>query len=163
MKTKLQGPRLPYILDLETGISFPRDVAVSPDAIRRLAYTNWEHEGRPSDRGLANWLDAETELPPTSPLHVRAIPGVHLEPLPGENSPPISSEVTDGVPARRQAASDGPSPLCREAIGDDVRDYAFHLYVQSGCDEARKAECWEEANLCLDERIPKMAWVADRR
>jgi hypothetical protein len=38
---------------------------------------------------------------------------------------------------------------------DDVRDYAYHLYVQNG---HRNDECrdnWLEAKACLEARIPK--------
>ena len=161
----LRQKTLPYIMDLETGISFPRDRAslsrdpdsASRDMIRRRAHSPSEAEGHPDNRGSASWLDAETQLEPTSRLRVIAIPAVRLNPLPHERRPTAPFDVTASAPAARNVAHDGPSPLCREASGDDVRDYAFHLYVQSGCDEAHKAECWTEARLSLDARIPTMA------
>lgn len=152
-------------MDLETGISFPRDRMfpsgntdpVSRDVIRQRAYSLWEAEGHPDNRGLANWLDAETQLQPASWLRVKAIPAVRLDPLPHERPSTTPFAATPSAPAPRKAVNDGPSPLCREAAGDDLRDYAFHLYVQSGCDETRKVECWTEARLCLDARIPTTA------
>jgi hypothetical protein len=167
MRTTLLRPSLPYIMDLETGISFPRDRVspsrntdpISRDVIRQQAYSLWEAEGHPDNRGLANWLDAETLLQPTSPLRVRAIPAVRLDPHPHARQPTTSFAATASAPVSRKAVNDYPSPLCREAAGDDLRDYAFHLYVQSGCDEAGKAECWTEARLCLDARVPTTVMV----
>lgn len=161
MRTLLLGPSLPYIMDLETGISFPRNRSsqgriadrVSHEEIRRQAYSLWEAEGHPDNRGLAHWLSAETQLQSASPSRVKA--------LSHESRPSTPSTVTASAPATRPMAHDGPSPLCREAAGDDVRDYAFYLYVQSGCDPARKVECWTEANSCLGARIPKSASGTD--
>jgi hypothetical protein len=159
-------PSLPYIMDLETGISFPRDGAllnhkpcpVSREALQRRAYSHWEKKGRPNDRGVANWPGGRNGLRPSSPLRVRGIPGVRLEPFAGGKH--LSARAGERVPAGAQVS--GPSPLCHEAMGDDVRDYAFHLYVRSGCDQAQVAECWREAWLCLDARIPGTALAARR-
>jgi hypothetical protein len=38
---------------------------------------------------------------------------------------------------------------------EDIRDYAFHLYEQSGCVEGRELENWLEAEACLRARIPR--------
>ena len=38
---------------------------------------------------------------------------------------------------------------------DDIRDYAYHLYVQSGCIPGRDLDHWLEAKACLDACIPK--------
>jgi hypothetical protein len=44
------------------------------------------------------------------------------------------------------------SPLLNE---DDVRDYAYHLYVQNGHRNDRCMENWLEARACLEACIPK--------
>ena len=38
---------------------------------------------------------------------------------------------------------------------DDIRDYAYHLYVQSGCIPGRDLDHWLEAKACLNACIPK--------
>ena len=38
---------------------------------------------------------------------------------------------------------------------DDVRDYAYHLYLQSGCVPGHDLENWLEAKACLSACIPK--------
>ena len=38
---------------------------------------------------------------------------------------------------------------------DDVRDYAYHLYLQSGCVPGRDLENWLEAKACISACIPK--------
>jgi len=38
---------------------------------------------------------------------------------------------------------------------DDVRDYAYHLYLQSGCVPGRDLENWLEAKACVNACIPK--------
>ena len=38
---------------------------------------------------------------------------------------------------------------------DDIRDYAYHLYVQNGHRNDRCAENWCEARACLRANIPK--------
>jgi hypothetical protein len=148
------SPPLPYLMDLETGISFPRDriAPASRDAIRRRAYWLWESEGRPAGHGLANWLDAESELQSDATARVRDIPSTPIEASPGQGWPhsPAIPEV-GGATIRK---ADGPSPLCREAMGDDIRDYAFHLYIQSGCAPAQQDESWQEARLCFAARLP---------
>ncbi len=42
-----------------------------------------------------------------------------------------------------------------EPTEDDVRDYAYHLYLQSGCIPGRDLENWLEARACLKACIPK--------
>ena len=42
-----------------------------------------------------------------------------------------------------------------EPTEDDVRDYAYHLYLQSGCTQGRDLENWLEAKACLKACIPK--------
>ena len=42
-----------------------------------------------------------------------------------------------------------------EPTEDDVRDYAYHLYLQSGCVEGHDLENWLEAKACLNACIPK--------
>lgn len=38
---------------------------------------------------------------------------------------------------------------------DDIRDYAYHLYVQSGCAPGHDLENWLDAKSCLEANIPK--------
>jgi hypothetical protein len=38
---------------------------------------------------------------------------------------------------------------------DDIRDYAHHLYLQSGCIPGRDLDNWLEAQACLSACIPK--------
>jgi hypothetical protein len=38
---------------------------------------------------------------------------------------------------------------------DDIRDYANHLYLQSGCVPGRDLDNWLEAKACLSACIPK--------
>jgi len=45
-----------------------------------------------------------------------------------------------------------PSPDFTE---DDIRDYAYHLYQQSGCVPGRDLDNWLEAKACLEANIPK--------
>ena len=42
-----------------------------------------------------------------------------------------------------------------EPTEGDVRDYAYHLYLQSGCTPGRDLENWLEAKACLRACIPK--------
>jgi hypothetical protein len=37
---------------------------------------------------------------------------------------------------------------------EDIRDYAYHLYVQSGCAPGRDLDHWLEAMACLIACIP---------
>jgi hypothetical protein len=37
---------------------------------------------------------------------------------------------------------------------DDIRDYAYHLYVQSGCIPGRDLDNWLEAKACLSACVP---------
>jgi hypothetical protein len=38
---------------------------------------------------------------------------------------------------------------------DEIRDYAYHLYVQDGCVPGRDLDHWLEAESCLRANIPK--------
>ncbi|MEO6006374.1 MAG: DUF2934 domain-containing protein [Opitutus sp.] len=38
---------------------------------------------------------------------------------------------------------------------DEIRDYAQHLYEQSGCQQGHDVENWLEAKACLEAHIPK--------
>ena len=42
-----------------------------------------------------------------------------------------------------------------EPTDNDIRDYAYHLFVQSGCVPGRDLENWLEAKACLGACIPK--------
>jgi hypothetical protein len=153
MINRILSAPLPYILDLETGISMPRAEAApaSRDAIRSRAYRLWEREGHPDDRGLANWLDAESELQSDAIAWVRDIPPAPVEASPGEGWPySPAAGTTLGVASR---STNEPPVLGRKTMEDDIRDYAFHLYIQSGCAPAQKDESWREATLCLGARL----------
>jgi hypothetical protein len=45
-----------------------------------------------------------------------------------------------------------PVPLASE---DDIRDYAYHLYDQSGFAAGRDLDNWLEAKACLSSGVPK--------
>ena len=48
------------------------------------------------------------------------------------------------------------SPIRIEPVSDDdIRDYAYHLYLLSGCVPGRDLDNWLEAKACLSARIPK--------
>jgi hypothetical protein len=47
------------------------------------------------------------------------------------------------------------TPALLEPTDEDVRDYAYHLYLQSGCVPGRDLENWLEARACLEACIPK--------
>ena len=38
---------------------------------------------------------------------------------------------------------------------EEIRDYAYHLYVQSGCQPGHDIDNWLEAKACLEANIPK--------
>jgi hypothetical protein len=46
-------------------------------------------------------------------------------------------------------------PPVRETTDDEIRDYAFHLYQQSGCVPGHDLENWLEAKACLEANIPR--------
>jgi hypothetical protein len=48
-----------------------------------------------------------------------------------------------------------PSLTVCEPSAEDVREYAYHLYVQSGCVPGRDQDNWLEAEACLREGITK--------
>ena len=90
---------LPYVMDLETGISFrlmdtfprARGISVSADAIRSGAYLLWGSEGRLDNHRLVNWLDAGSELRiEDTSVRARDIP-----------SAPVQARPQDGWPRDR--------------------------------------------------------------
>jgi hypothetical protein len=48
-----------------------------------------------------------------------------------------------------------PSVALFEPAEDDVRDYAYHLYVQSGSSPGHDLDNWLEAKACLCACVPK--------
>jgi hypothetical protein len=48
-----------------------------------------------------------------------------------------------------------PSPISFQPNEDDIREYAYHLYVQSGCIPGRELDNWLEARACLGACIPQ--------
>ncbi|MEO6002662.1 MAG: DUF2934 domain-containing protein [Opitutus sp.] len=47
------------------------------------------------------------------------------------------------------------SPPSRDLPEDEIRDYAYHLYEQSGCASGHDEENWLEAKACLEANIPR--------
>jgi hypothetical protein len=43
----------------------------------------------------------------------------------------------------------------RQPTDDEIRDYAYHLYQQSGCAPGHDLENWLEAKACLEANIPQ--------
>jgi hypothetical protein len=156
-------------MDLETGISMARTdtptrtraAPPSHDAIRRRAYLLWEREGRPIDHGLANWLEAESELRSDATARVRDLPSAPIEAAPGKGGPYSPDDGSAGGPSPRK--TEGPFAMCREAIGNDIHDYAFHLSIKSGCAAAETEESWREARLCIEAHVPQTAGASARR
>lgn len=148
------------IMDLETGISQPRaevpgnrDAYIGPrQSVLQRAYSIWETEGRPGNHALSNWLAAEGELQPGAPSPVRAIPTV--DPAADEEWRYGPFTAKAHAPGFDRPAPEGSVVPLPNGVGDDVRDYAFHLYVQGGCEQTGKAECWREASRCLNRRLP---------
>ena len=48
-----------------------------------------------------------------------------------------------------------PSNPLKPVDGDDLLDYAYHLYVQSGCISDRDLDNWLEAEACIGANSPK--------
>jgi hypothetical protein len=46
-------------------------------------------------------------------------------------------------------------PVSLHPTEEEIRDYARHLYVQSGCLPGRDQDNWLEAEACLRANIPK--------
>ena len=53
---------------------------------------------------------------------------------------------------RKSHPSTAPACLITE---DEIRDYAYHLYQQSGCIPGHDVENWIEAQACLEANIPR--------
>jgi hypothetical protein len=47
-----------------------------------------------------------------------------------------------------------PVPPLSPVSEEDIRDYAYHLYLQSGCVAGRELDNWLEAEACLRSQIP---------
>jgi len=47
------------------------------------------------------------------------------------------------------------NPTLRDSSEENIRDYAYHLYVQSGCIPGRDSDNWFEAEACIRANIPK--------
>ena len=54
---------------------------------------------------------------------------------------------------KKESKSSLPAP--REPTEDEIRDYAFHLYQQSGCIPGHDVDNWLEAKACLEANIPR--------
>lgn len=52
-------------------------------------------------------------------------------------------------------ASKSSLPAPREPTEDEIRDYAYHLYEQSGCVPGHDLDNWLEAKACLEANIPR--------
>jgi hypothetical protein len=71
MKTLIPNPPLPIILDARTSSftvnsagfkSVTNPAGPSDEEIRHRAYSIWECAGRPANREVAHWLEAEIEV-----------------------------------------------------------------------------------------------------
>jgi hypothetical protein len=47
------------------------------------------------------------------------------------------------------------APAAGRPGDDEIREYAIHLYRESGCVPGRDEDNWLEAEVCLIEEIPK--------
>lgn len=45
-------------------------------------------------------------------------------------------------------------PVCPAQGEEDIREYAYHLYQQSGCQPGHDLDNWLEAAACLKANIP---------
>lgn len=72
--------------------------AVSHDEIARLAYLNWEKEGRPHGNEQKYWLEAEQQIRATSHLLIN-----ELTP-PANQSPVATQSHPDGKPKKPRRA-----------------------------------------------------------
>ena len=59
------------------------------------------------------------------------------------------------VKSKMKMKSKGPSPSRRAPTDDEIRDYALHLFQQSGCVPGLYLENWLEARLCLEANLTK--------
>ncbi len=48
-----------------------------------------------------------------------------------------------------------PATAARRLNDDEIRDYAYHLYTQGGCQPGHDLDHWLEAEACLCACIPK--------
>jgi hypothetical protein len=48
-----------------------------------------------------------------------------------------------------------PRTLSREPSEDEIRDYAYHLYQQSGCTPGHDLDNWLEAKACLEANVAR--------
>jgi hypothetical protein len=55
---------------------------------------------------------------------------------------------------KKKATSYTTIKLTREPTEDEIRDYAYHLYQQSGCTPGHDLDHWLEAKACLEANIP---------
>lgn len=71
MKTLTSVPSTPIILDARTSLSTTDSAGFervtnpggpTHEEIRHRAYAIWECAGRPADREMAHWLEAESEV-----------------------------------------------------------------------------------------------------
>jgi hypothetical protein len=69
----------------------------------------------------------------------------------GRLKPPSHTSKTIPPMKTRSFRSAPPFPAVSE---DDIRDFAYHLYVQSGCQPGHDVENWLEAKACLGDCVP---------
>lgn len=55
----------------------------------------------------------------------------------------------------KQRTKQASAPARPAPSEDEIRDYAFHLYQQSGCVPGHDLDNWLEAKACLESNIPK--------
>jgi len=79
--------------------------AISHDEIARLAYFNWEKDGRPHGNDQKYWLEAEQQIRATSHLLIsELIPPANQSPVRAK-SDPIGKPKNSRRPQQRQSFS----------------------------------------------------------
>lgn len=122
---------------LDSGLAEP----LNEDDIRDYAYHLYVQNCHRNDLCADHWREARACLGARIPKwqsHLRL--HRHLETM---------SRAAPGSAGPVPSAS--PTPPISE---DDIRGYAYHLYVQSGCIPGRDLDNWLEAKACLSACIP---------
>ena len=70
---------------------------------------------------------------------------------PGDESP----SSRESTPLQMKKKSNSQAAPARIITDDEIRDYAYHLYQQSGCIPGHDVENWLEAQACLEASIPR--------
>jgi hypothetical protein len=68
---------------------------------------------------------------------------------------PRPASVSQAEPNPMNASSPSACHVCTSAGEAEIRDYAYHLYIQNGHRNDQCAANWQEAEACLRSHIPK--------